>query len=61
MNSTFFKILLILIIGLLLGYYAFAIGIVIIKAFIGLALLLILVFGITIGYYIAKKKNSENQ
>jgi hypothetical protein len=59
--KTYFKILLVLLIGLFLGYFAFATGVIILKAFIGLAIVMIFAFGFIIGYQIGKWNGSRNQ
>jgi hypothetical protein len=59
--GTYLKILLVLFIGLFVGYFAFTTGIIILKAFIGLAIVMIFVFGLIVGYQIGKWKGSKNQ
>lgn len=59
--KTYLKILLVLFIGLFVGYFAFTTGVIILKAFIGLAIVMIFAFGFIIGYQIGKWKGSRNQ
>lgn len=51
-----YLIILLAILAIVAGFYAFYLGIIILKIFIGLAVLSIFASGFGIGYYIGKQK-----